>query len=298
MKILRLIFVAIQGGVILNELKIESIYRCPICLQSLIRIQKQYVCAKGHNFDIAHNNYINLLIDNQKKSKDPGDNKAMMESRKNFLNKGYYSKFSCKLNEAVDFHIDEESKFILDAGCGEGYFLSNLKRELIMLENRIDIDYYGIDISKSAIKYASKRDKNINFAVGSNFNLPIINNSVDCIIRNFAPGDNEEFYRVLKEGGKLFIVTPGTHHLFELKEALYKIPREHEIKDQEIDGFQSLKHYEIKYNIKIDDNEDITNLISMTPYYWSITNEMRNSINQIPSLETTLHFNIDVYSKK
>ena len=33
------------------------------------------------------------MLANQKKSKDPGDGKEMMEGRRNFLNKGYYHYF-------------------------------------------------------------------------------------------------------------------------------------------------------------------------------------------------------------
>lgn len=275
----------------------KSIYKCPVCELGLIKQERQYVCDKGHSFDISEKGYINLLLVNQKKTKDPGDSRSMMESRRSFLNKEYYSNFSNALNIVVNSHLNDASKYILDAGCGEGYFISKLKNYLFIKKNKGDINYYGIDISKSAIKYASKRDKDIHFAVGSNFSLPIMDNSVDCIIRNFAPGDNEEFYRVLKETGKLVIVTPGVEHLFELKEILYDKARKHDEKDSTLNGFKCIEHKEIQYSIQTKEHEDIKNLISMTPYYWSITNEMRNEIGQISSLKTMLHFNIDVYSK-
>lgn len=275
----------------------ENIYRCPLCHTNLLHKEKQYVCSKGHCFDIAHNNYVNLLIDNQKKSKDPGDSKEMMESRRNFLNRHYYYKFSQKLNEVVNNNLSAEAKYVIDAGCGEGYFLSELKESMNLIDNHENIEYYGIDISKAAIKSASKRDKDINFVVGSNFNMPILSSSADCIIRNFAPGDNDEFERVLNKDGRLIIATPGVEHLYELKEILYKTARKHEVKDTEIKGFELIEHYEIKYRIELDNNEDIKNLISMTPYYWSITSEMRNNITEINELRTNIHVNFDVYKK-
>ena len=232
-----------------------------------------------------------------KKTSDPGDNNQMMESRRNFLNKDYYEKFSNKLNEVVALHLSQDAKYILDAGSGEGYFLSKLKNRLSAENNRKHINYYGIDISKSAAIYGLKRDKAIYFAVGSNFNLPILDNSVDCIIRNFAPGDNKEFYRVLNEMGKLIIVTPGSLHLFELKEELYKEARKHQSDDSSLQGFKCIDHQDIKYSIKVNNHEDIRNLISMTPYYWSITNETRNDIDNIALLKITLNFIINIYSK-
>ena len=281
----------------MNITATNSIYKCPVCELILIKQEKHYICGNGHNFDISKMGYVNLLLANQKKTNDPGDNNQMMESRNNFLNKEYYSKFSSKLNEVIALNLSNDAKYILDAGSGEGYFISKLKNTLSAKDNRFHINYYGIDISKSAASYGSRRDKSINFAVGSNFNLPILDNSTDCIIRNFAPGDNKEFHRVLNETGKLVIVTPGTLHLFEFKELLYEKARKHHTEDSSLEDFECIDHQEIQYNIEVNHKEDIRNLISMTPYYWSISNEIRNDIDNINSLKTTLHFNINVYSK-
>jgi hypothetical protein len=51
------------------------------------------------------------------------------------------------------------------------------------------------------------------------------------------------------------------------------------------------------YSISLNNPEDITNLISMTPYYWSITDSMRGRIGEIMELKTELDFNIDVFRK-
>jgi 23S rRNA (guanine745-N1)-methyltransferase len=268
------------------------IYKCPVCQAPLIKNVKQYICSKNHTYDISEKGYVNLMLANQKKSKNPGDNKEMMESRKNFLNHNYYEKFSIVLGETILEELKSDKPTILDAGCGEGYYISNLKnlcqREAV---------FYGMDISKNAILYAVKRDKEINFSVGSSFDLPFIDNSLDCVIRNFAPGDDREFRRVLTKGSILVIATPGIEHLYGLKAVLYDTPRKNPIKTEEIDGFEHIRTQNISYSISIDNNEDIKNLISMTPYYWSITEDMRKRIGQIWELVTELDFNIDVYKK-
>lgn len=280
----------------MNSDKLKSLYKCPVCDYNLFKGEGRYFCDKGHSFDISRGNYVNLLVDNQKKSKEPGDNKEMIESRRNFLNKEYYSTFSDELNKIVFEYIDQDNLNILDSGCGEGYFLAKLKNSFSS-EEHCGISFHGIDISKAAIKYASKRDKNINFAVGSSFNLPFMNGVLDFIIRNFAPGDNNEFHRVLKERGKLVIVTPGIEHLYELKEVLYNKARKHETKDLPIDRFKLIDHREIKYNIELNQNEDIKNLVSMTPYYWSIDYDVRNNLDKIEKLKTTIHVNFDIYER-
>lgn len=269
-----------------------SIYKCPVCNEELIREEKQYKCSKGHSFDICKKGYVNLLMVNKKKSKEPGDNKQMIKSRRDFLNKGFYKNLSDKLNNLILKYINEKTAAILDAGCGEGYYISNLKNSSL---NKIN--FYGMDISKAAINLSSGRDKDIDFLVGSSFEIPIQDEKIDIVIRNFAPGDPKEFYRILKENGKLIIITPGTYHLYELKEVLYEKARKNEDKSDNILNFKSIHHEEVKYKIELNNNEDIKNLISMTPYYWSIKDEVRDNLDKIDNVNTTLHFNIDIYEK-
>lgn len=282
-----------------NEI-IKSIYKCPVCQGRLIRDEKRYVCSNNHSYDISEKGYVNLLLVNQKKTKNPGDNKAMIESRRDFLNKEYYKRFSDCLNEVIIEELHSDERNILDAGCGEGYYISNLKNSFLEGNNdsiNININFYGTDISKNAIIHAAKRNRNINLSVASSFDLPIISNILDCVIRNFAPGDDREFYRVLKEDGILVIATPGVEHLLGLKEILYEIPRKNEIKENIPEGFKHIRNKKIRYSISLDNPEDITNLISMTPYYWSITDSMRGRIGEITELKTELDFNIDVFKK-
>ena len=59
---------------------------------------------------------------------------------------------------------------------------------------------------------------NCEFAVASSFQLPFIDKFADLIVCTFAPVSNDEYARVLKDGGKLVVVSPSPRHLFELKE--------------------------------------------------------------------------------
>jgi 23S rRNA (guanine745-N1)-methyltransferase len=282
----------------------ESILKCPVCNLCLEKHEKQYVCLNNHSYDIASKGYINLLLANQKNTKEPGDSKKMMEGRRDFLNKGYYHTFSERLNQVIISNISGNNINILDAGCGEGYFLWELKEAIRVeqsnsMQNR-EFEFFGVDISKAAITYAAKRDKKIKFIVGSNFNLPIMTNTIDIIIRNFAPSDEAELKRVLKDKGKLVVVTPGVQHLYGLKEILYEKARKHEEKQTTFEGFKLINTIEVKYNIKVEEGEngeDVKNLISMTPYYWTFDNSMREIASNTSRLSTALHFNISVYEK-
>jgi len=68
----------------------RPIFICPVCLSALTRTERSYVCEKGHVYDISKEGYVNLLLANQKNSREPGDSKEMLDARKSFLNKGYY----------------------------------------------------------------------------------------------------------------------------------------------------------------------------------------------------------------
>ncbi|HEY8888747.1 MAG TPA: methyltransferase domain-containing protein [Clostridium sp.] len=279
----------------------ESILKCPVCNLSLKKLEKQYVCLNNHSYDISSKGHINLLLANQKNTKEPGDSKEMMEGRREFLNKGYYHTFSEKLNDLIISKISGKNVNILDVGCGEGYFLFRLKEAIYKKGLNITLNkefhFFGVDISKAAVTYATKRDKKINFIVSSNFNLPIMTSTIDIIIRNFAPSDEAELNRVLKDNGKLIVVTPGIQHLYGLKEILYVNAREHEEKITTFEGFKLTQRLKVKYNIDVENGEDIKSLISMTPYYWNIDNAMREKASVTSKLSTKLDFNISVYEK-
>jgi 23S rRNA (guanine745-N1)-methyltransferase len=63
---------------------------CPLCRTPLTLENKSQRCANGHSFDIAKEGYVNLLLVQQKKSKEPGDNPEMVKARREFLQAGYY----------------------------------------------------------------------------------------------------------------------------------------------------------------------------------------------------------------
>ena len=140
--------------------------------------------------------------------------------------------------------------------------------------------------------------KNAQFAVASAFSLPFSDKSVDCVLNVFAPSAYEEFSRVLKDGGLLIKAVPLEDHLWELKCALYKEPYKNkpEIRNDEIFKLVSVK--EIKYKIKLTENEDILNLFRMTPYYYKTGREETENLLRKNELETTVHFGVEIYEKR
>lgn len=276
-----------------------SIWVCPVCKLPLTKpcigpeknsegtLTQQWLCDNQHSFDIAKEGYINLLLPQQKRSPSPGDTKFMVSNRQDFLSQGYYQPLSEKITELTSSHLGANS-ILLDSGCGEGYYLQQL------IAHKGNIHIFGIDISKEATKIASRLIKNGHFAVASSFNLPVLTNSVDCLLRIFAPGDSIEAARVLKKKGVLIVISPGPRHLFALKKLLYKEAKEH-TPQEALDNFSLLGEEKVSYRLEVKGAKQISQLVSMTPLYWQTDKTAQDNLNTLASLCTEIDFVIRTY---
>lgn len=275
-----------------------SIYCCPVCGNPLTLDERRYHCEQNHSFDIAKEGYTNLLLANQKNSDDPGDNKQMIASRREFLNLGHYDPLSNALNSLIT-PVVSDNFALLDVGCGEGFYLWKLRQELTKSLSETNYTLYGSDISKWGVKSASKRDKASHFSVASLYHLPIQDESVDCLTRVFAPKSYGEFARVLKDDGLFISVVPASAHLMGLKEIIYDNPTLHpDQHDSEIDEFFML-HEQVRksYPIVLQGTENILNLIKMTPYYWTMSQEASDIFAQLPQITLDVDCYLNVYKK-
>ena len=262
-----------------------SIFVCPKCKSKLFQQGRSMLCENKHCYDIAKFGYVNLLISSKQNH---GDNKLMIRSRKEFLDKGYYDHMRSTLCESIQKHL--AGGVILDAGCGEGYYLDALYGT--------NFDLYGIDISKDALIYASKRKTKIKTAVASVYAMPVEDNSCDAILSVFSPFAREEFLRVLNNGGYLFSVIPDKLHLIDLKKAIYENPYENVVDDFAVEGFELLEVIDTKKRVHLDCNEDIMNLLSMTPYFYRTSAKDIEKLRSLDMLDTLTQFKILVYKKK
>ncbi len=267
-----------------------SNFICPVCKSELSLYEKTYKCPNNHCFDVSKDGYVNLLMSQQSSLKRHGDDKLMVRARREFLEKGFYGELRDKLCETVR-EATPENPTIIDVGCGEGYYTSAISG---CNNTRI----FGIDISKDALKYASKSIKNGQFAVASAFSLPFEDASADCVLSIFAPSAYDEFYRVLDTNGMLIKAVPLEEHLWELKCALYKEPYKNKPEKRKDELFKLVSVKEIKYKIKLTEKDDIANLFKMTPYYYKTGREDAERLFSLERLETTVHFAIEIYEKR
>ncbi|MHB8820900.1 MAG: putative RNA methyltransferase, partial [Pseudomonadaceae bacterium] len=116
---------------------------CPICQAPLSAVDNGVACPATHRFDRARQGYLNLLPVQHKNSRDPGDNQAMVEARRRFLDGGHYAPLARRLAELA---AERAPRRWLDIGCGEGYYTAQLAAALPRAEG------YALDISREAIK--------------------------------------------------------------------------------------------------------------------------------------------------
>lgn len=273
------------------------IFTCPKCRKGLTKTDSVYVCPDGHSYDRAKEGYVHLLPVQKMHSKVPGDTKEMVAARRNFLESGGYEAFRGKLSELVLEAVgDSSAPVLLDAGCGEGYYLRGVAEALRAAGKTPAL--YGFDISKFAVKAAAKRQKDGDFAVASIFDIPVEDESADCLINVFAPMVEGEFARVLKPGGTMVFAVPGVRHLFGLKEILYENPYENEYKETEYAGFSFVKRVSVSGELHLTDQAQIQNLFAMTPYYWKTPIEGSKALAAATELHTEIEFHFLVYKKE
>lgn len=283
-----------------------QILACPVCrlpLELDPATLKLYKCANSHTFDIAKQGYVNLLLSQQQGSKELGDSKEMLSRRRQFLDSGLYNGISDSVNKLVAHSLeplDTKSVVVLDAGCGEGFYIKRLKDFLFSRYPELEVTFAGVDISKSGIQYATRRDKDIIFVVASVAALPVLDQSLDFIINVFSPVNYADFSRVLKPGGTLLTVKAGPRHLYALRQLLYTTPVE-PLQDKASakfgEFFRLSYNQEVSYEIELSSTNSILDLLLMTPYSWNIDPEAKTRLLELNYLQTQVDTLVRLFEK-
>ncbi len=279
---------------ILNDKKIESILRCPVCGadMSVKDGQTSLFCngARRHCYDFASSGYVNLCTPEQSGG---GDSKQAVNARSQFLNKDYYLAVAEEIAKMADKY-GNTSGVLLDAGCGEGYYCQALAKK--------GFSVMGVDLSKFAVDAASKRlarqgfDKFL-FATASVFSIPVKDCSVDVVTNIFAPCAEEEYKRVLKDDGILIIAWAGENHLLGLKNAIYEKANTNTARADMPTEMVLIDQTRVSYIIYLKSQEDIKSLFAMTPYYWRTSLSDMEKLNGLTELTTDVDIMVSVYKK-
>ena len=257
---------------------------CPVCGAPLHVGRTCAECASGHSFDIAKEGYINLLL-TSKSGNSIGDDRLSARSRRDFLNRGYYA----PLRDALIEIFSSRSGSVLDICCGEGYYTSALAANPAL-------DVCGFDIAKEMIRLAAKRG-GAHYYVANMARMPFSDGSFDYATHLFAPFHEKEFFRVLRPGGRLTTVIPGSAHLFGLKKLLYDSPYLNDEQLPECSLLRFVSRQKVSAEICLETPEDIEAVFHMTPYYYHTSAFDRAKLSGVTSLVTPIEFFIGEYEK-
>lgn len=242
---------------------------CPLDSLPLETNGSSLSCSKGHSYDFAREGYCNLLLVQNKATADPGDNKEMVEARRKFLQTGHFSPIANKIGE-ICATIPHEK--ILDAGCGEGYYLEELQRAFPKSQ------FLGIDISKNAIKMAAKQNKAIQWVVASNRKLPVEPSKLDLILSIFG----FPLFSSFKGVAHILLIDPAPNHLMELRQAIYSQVKETKlvsIEEAFSQGYKLVREEKLDFTFSIGDQ--VQDLLAMTPHAYRISKESRSQLDKV-----------------
>lgn len=293
----------------ISPLRISSL-ACPICGLPLAPSEtgSALQCAHNHSFDVAREHYTNLLL-----KKAPGDTKGMLQARRQFLASGHYAPLSNQVNELVSRYLvetgnrlhpsnDEPCTTILDAGCGEGYYLGSLKHFLDRQLPDVACCYIGLDSSKEAVRMAARRYKDIGFVVASiKERLPLLDSSMQVLLNVFAPRNAPEFARVLAHDGLLLIVIPAANHLQPVRTMLSLLnieeDKQQHVSEQFAPWFTLRDTLPLNYTLSLD-KEAITQLVQMTPNAWHPSSQTQQALENVERVQTEIAFTCLVFQRE
>lgn len=183
---------------------------CPVrdCRLALVKEKRSLVCAAGHSFDVARSGYVNLLQPQERRSKNPGDTAEAVAARRRLHDRGVTEPLLRGIAEMLGARRGDA---VLDAGCGDGFYLGTLARE-------VGFDGHGIDISIPAVEAAARRYPECEWIVGNADRfVPYADQSFSCVMSITARMNAPEFRRVLRDGRRLLVALAAPDDLIELR---------------------------------------------------------------------------------
>jgi 23S rRNA (guanine745-N1)-methyltransferase len=180
------------------------------CHQALVREPRRVVCPRGHSFDIAGSGYINLLQPQERRSKLPGDTAEAVAARRRLHDRGVTAPL---LRGIADVIAVSPSDTVLDAGCGDGFYLGSLARDT-------GCKAHGVDISTTAVHAAARRYPACEWIVANADRfVPYAAGSFSVVLSITARMNAGEFRRVLRDDGRLLVAIPAPADLAEVRGA-------------------------------------------------------------------------------
>ena len=253
---------------------------CPACGKPLERAGEDYACAAGHRINVHRKGCLNVLSSKVETVYDA----ALFEARRRVFAAGCYDGVA----RAIDELLPEGPHRLLDAGCGDGWYLNAL------MEKHPDWLGAGVDISRDAIFRATDQPCTAVWCVADLRRLPFAQGAFTAVLDVLTPAGYEEFRRVLAPGGVLVKVYPGSGYLRELRAARGMPPYE----EGRVEEYLRTKA-EVLAHRRVTATHPVTpelwrDFVWMTPLNQDLTEAEKEALAARPGGEVTVDLHVAV----
>ena len=92
---------------------------------------------------------------------------------------------------------------------------------------------------------------------------------------------------------------PGEDHLYSFKELLYDAPAHFEPSESLTvdDGFEPIVAHRIQYKLELRGPGQVANLLAMTPFFWSASQDTQARLQATDSLDTEVDVVVHAYRR-
>ncbi len=233
--------------------------QCPLCSGDFsLKRPGSFMCENGHCFDLSARGYVNFVPSRKKDDYSP----ELFAHRKKIYGLGFYEPVQTALTELLQKRFGDAPIRLLDAGCGEGYYASDLLGRLP------GSTIFAADVSANAVKQADTKN-GVLWMVADSARLPLKPDSVNAVLNVLAPANYEQFSRVLAADGILVKLVPGEGYLAELRRACAG-----QLKNDFYSNADTVTHFEKHFHVlerqrvkyRLDpDAEALESFVQMTP---------------------------------
>ena len=270
--------------------------KCNACGGPLKRSSGEYACENGHTYPLSPEGYIEF-IGTHAESDHEGDSSEILQSKRDFLNKGYFDILSEAIGDTVLrlLKLCPDSAVIVDSCCGEGYYTRSLLREMKKMEKEAGI--FAFDLSREAVALAAEQGGGALYAHADVYDMPLVDDSVDLAINCFGPVPDAGIARILKPGGLLVSAIPGRMHLYAMKTALFDLPVVVDESGHASKTMARVKQIRVRDEMVLSELEDLRNLFMMTPEMAREGEYYLEKLKGLQDMEIEMDFILQIFRK-
>jgi len=186
---------------------------------------RRLFCAHGHSFDVARSGYINLLQPQDRRSKQPGDTPAAVAARRRLHDLGVTAPL---LDGIAEFVQASPGDVVLDAGCGDGFYLGSLTAQSGCAGHGVDISIPAVDAAARRYPPGERSGGGAVQWIVANVDrfVPCSNRAVSMVLSITGRMNAAEFRRVLQDDGRLLVALAAPDDMIELRSRAGKAGRD------------------------------------------------------------------------